>query len=336
MALASGLGSSAGFKKEGTWGSAETVSVFYEYESESFSLEPTYYDSVGLRANRTFGPSSRTRQTTRVAGGGITMEAPTKLLGHILDQMVPGTVTPVQDSGAAYTSTFNIGTGGVPNKSGTWQINKPTTQGADTAFTYPGSVLTEAAFSLEMGGALMMTTTWASRDENTPATTPAGPSLASASYTDGIACWVHTDVATLTVNGSAAAAVTGINWTWTQPYKADRFFLNNSGVRAKMIPNGLAEITGTLNAEWYDSTLYDLFRSGAFASLVFSVAHPTAIVGAHYPTLTNTWAAVQFRGTSPQVGGPDILTQDVPFVVKDNGTNAPWVAALKSTNSTAY
>ena len=331
----SGLGSQFGLKKEGTWGSAETVAVFYEFENESLSLEPTYYDSAGLRAARTFAPSSRTRQTTRTAGGSVSMEAPTKLLGHILDLMVAGTVTPVVDSGTSYTSTFNIGAS-VPNKSATLQVNKPTTQGADTAFTYTGSVLTEAAFSLEMGGALMLNTTWVSRDELTPATTPAGPSLASATYTDGIACWVHTDTLTLTIGGSAAAAVTGINWTWSQPYKADRFFLNNSGVIAKPIPNGLATITGTLNAEWYDTTYYNLFRSGAFAELVFSVAHPTAITGSHYPTFTNTFAAMQIRGTSPQVGGPDILTQSVPFVVKDNGTNAPWVAAVKSTSSSTY
>lgn len=332
---ASGLGSQFGLKKEGTWGSAETVAVFYEFENETLSLDPTYYDSAGLRAGRTFAPSSRTRQTTRQAGGAVQMEAPTKLLGHVLDQMVAGTVTPVNDSGTAYTSTFNIGAS-VPTKSATLQVNKPTTQAADTAFTYPGSVLTEAAFSLEMGGALMMTTTWASRDENTPGTTPAGPSLASASYTDGIACWVHTDTVTLTINGSAAAAVTSINWTWSQPYKLDRFFLNSSGVRAKPIPNGLATIEGSMNAEWYDTSFYDLFRSGAFASLVFAVQHPTAITGAHYPTFTNTFAATQFRGTSPQVGGPDILTQDIPFTVKDNGTNAPWVAAVKSTSSAAF
>ena len=331
----SGLGSQFGLKKEGTWGSAETVAVFYEYENESFSVDPTYYDSSGLRAQRTFAPSSRTRQTTRQAGGSVTMEAPTKLLGHILDQMVAGTVTPSLDSGSSYTSTFNVGAS-VPNKSATLQFNKPTTQGNDTPFTYTGSVLTEAAFSLEMGGALMLTTTWASRDELTPGTSPSGPSLATASYTDGIACWVHTDTLTLNINGTPAAAVTSINWTWTQPYKLDRFFLNNSGTRAKPIPNGLATIEGTMNAEWYDTSFYDLFRSGAFASLVFAVEHPTAISSSHKPTLTNTWSAVQFRGTSPQVGGPDILTQNIPFTVKDNGTNAPWVAALKSTSSTAF
>lgn len=332
---ASGLGSQFGLKKEGTWGSAETVAVFYEFENETLSLEPTYYDSAGLRAGRTFAPSSRTRQTTRTAGGAVAMEAPTKLLGHILDLMVAGTVTPVVDSGAAATSTFNVGSS-VPDKSATLQVNKPTTQAANTAFTYPGCVLSEAAFSLEMGGALMLNTTWIARDETTPATTPAGAALATASYTDGIACWVHTDTLTLTIGGTAAAAVTGINWTWTQPYKADRFFLNSSGVIAKPIPNGLATIAGTMTAEWYDATHYARFRSGEFAELVFAVAHPTAITGAHYPTFTNTFTAMQTRGTSPQVSGPDILTQSIPFVCKDNGTSAPWIAAVKSTSSAAY
>jgi hypothetical protein len=50
-----GIGSQFGAKKETTWGTAVTVDKFFEYESESLSLDQTYYDGLGLRAGRTFG-----------------------------------------------------------------------------------------------------------------------------------------------------------------------------------------------------------------------------------------------------------------------------------------
>jgi hypothetical protein len=133
-----GIGSQFGAKKESTWGTAVTVDKFFEFESESLSLDRTYYDGLGLRAGRTFAPSNRTKATTRTAGGDLSVVFPQKLGGFFLDLMVAPTITPGHRDGTAYNSTFNIGAS-VPTKSATLQVNKPTTQGVDTAFTYPGS-----------------------------------------------------------------------------------------------------------------------------------------------------------------------------------------------------
>lgn len=330
-----GLGSQLGFAKESTWGTPVTVTKFFEYESESLNLDRTYYDGLGLRAGRSFAPSSRTRATTRQADGDTAVTFPTKLGGFFLDQMVSGTITPVQQAATpAYLSTFNIGAS-IPNKSATIQVNKPATSAGDTPFTYPGGVLTSAAFSVAVGGALTSTFSWIVKDETTPATTPAGAALATATYVSGSDVFVHPDI-TLTLNGSPAAAVRGVSWTWSIPYRDDRFFLDGSGTRAQPIPNGLATVTGTLDAEWYDATYYSLFRSGAFASLVITATNPTAISGTYFPTFKNTFSAIQIRGSSPQVGGADTLDQSVPFVAKDDGSNPPWLAQYTSTDSTAW
>ena len=330
-----GLGSQFGVKKETTWGTAVTVDTFFEYDSESLSIDRTYIDSGGLRAGRTFRPSGRTRGTVRAAGGDVSLQFPTKKGGFFLDQMVSGTITPVQvASTTAYNSTFNIGAS-LPEKSFTAQVNKPATSAGDVAFTYPGCKLQSAAFNLEQGGILQSTFGVVAKDETTPATTPAGAALATATYVSGSDSWAHQDI-TLTVNGSPAAAITAVNWTWEQPRAAGRFFLDGSGTQANPFSNGYGDITGTLSGEWYDATYYNLFRGDTFFSLVVTLTHPTAIESGHFPTWTNTFAAIQFRGSSPQVGGPDILTQDIPFVVRDNGTNAPWVSIYKSTDSTAW
>lgn len=330
-----GLGSQFGVKKETVWGTAVTVDTFFEYTSEAYTLERAYHDSLGLVAGRTFSPSARTKATTRASTGGVTMELPYKKSGFFFDQMVSGTITPVQQGGTtAYLSTFNVGAS-VPAKSFTTQINKPMSNTGDNAFTYPGCVLTEAAFSVEIGGALMSTFSTVNKDETTTTTTPAGAALATATYVTGNEVWVHPEI-TLTYAGSAIGGITGVNWTWTQPMKADRFFLDGSGVIAKPVPNGLASVTGTLTGEFYDNTAYAAFRSGAFATLVVTGTGPTAIASTFFPTFKNTFAAIQIRGSSPQVDGPDILDLSIPFVVKDNGTDPPWKIEYTSTDSAAW
>jgi hypothetical protein len=331
----SGIGSQWGFKKETTWGTAVTVDKFFEYSSETFNLNQTYYDGVGLRAGRTFGPQSRTKKTTRGAGGDVALELPYKLSGALFDQMVAGTITPVQQAASiAYLSTFNVGAS-VPVKSATNQFNKPASSAGDTAFTYPGCVLTAASFSMATGGTLESSTSWTAKDETTPATTPAGGALATASYAANNDIWVHQDTSLL-YGGSSVGGVKGVSLAWTQPYRDDRFFLDGSGTIAQPIPNGLSTVTGTISGEWFDNTWYAAFRSGAFASLVITFAGPTAIASTFFPTVKFTMSAIQIRGTSPQVSGPDLIDASIPFVAKDDGTNPPLKVEYTSTETAAW
>jgi hypothetical protein len=331
----SGVASQLGLKKESTWGTAVVVDKFYKYESETFALERDYVDPVGLQAGVTFAPQSLTKATTRRAAGGFEIATPYKLTGHLFDQMVAGTITPVQNAATiAYTSTFNVGSS-VPTKSATIQFNKPATSAGDVSYTYPGAVLTSAAFSMETGGILMSTWNWAAKDETTPATTPSGAALATATYATSDDVWSHVDT-TLTYAGGAVAGVSGVDVTWEQPMALERFFLDGSGTRAKPIANGVATVAGNLTGEFYDSTFYAAFRSGAFASLVMTFAGPTAIATTYFPTVKITLAAVQIRGSSPQVGGPDLLGQSIPFVAKYNGTDAPMKVEYTSTETAAW
>jgi hypothetical protein len=330
-----GLGSQWGMKKETTWGTAVTVDKFFKYESESFSLDQMYVDPIGLQAGITFAPQSLTKRTTRTAGGDVEMYVPYKQTGHLLDQMVAGTITPVQNGAtAAYTSTFPVGSS-VPTKSATVQINKPMTNSGDKPFTYPGSVLSGASFSMETGGVLMSTWSWMAKDETTPDTTPSGAALATATYAANDDVWAHQDM-TLTYNGSPLAGITGVEWAWEQPFAGERFFLDGSATRGKPIANGVGTVTGTLTGEFYDTTAYAAFRAGGFASLVITAAGPTAIATTYFPTLKFTMAAVQIRGSSPQVGGADLLNLSIPFVAKYNGTNAPMSVEYTSTEIVAW
>jgi hypothetical protein len=330
-----GLGSQLGLKKETTWGTAVVPDKFFKYESETFALDANYIDPIGLQAGITFAPQSLTAQTTRTAGGAFSAYVPYKLTGHLFDQMVAGTITPVQQAATiAYLSTFNVGAS-VPTKSATIQINKPSLNVGDTAYTYPGSVLESAEFTMETGGLLMANWGWLSKDETTPATTPAGAALATASYAASDNIWKHQDT-TLLYAGGAVNGITGVNLNWNQPYRGDLFYLDGSGTRGKPVPNGEATVTGTLSGIFYDSAFYAAFRTGAFAQLVVTFAGPVAIATTYFPTIKFTLPAIQLRGTSPTVGGADLLDQSVPFVTKYDGTNAPCKIEYTSTETAAW
>lgn len=331
------VNSQFGMKKETTWGTAVTVDKFFEYDTESFAGTSEYYDGVGLRADTTFEPSTRTKKLKRTAGGGMGMSLPYKNLGVILDQMVTGTVTPVVVNGTGYKSTFNVGSGAAPTKSATIQINKPRSDSTDVAFTYPGSMITEAAFSFATGSVPTLSTSWVSKDETTPSTTPAGAALASASYPSGDNIWTDIEIA-VSVNSVAATRVTAVNFTWSIP-RAVRPFLDGASTYGQPVVNGRAAIAGTIDAEWDDTTVayYDLFRAGTMVPIVVTVAGTTAISGSTaFPTMVYTMSAAQLRGTSPSVGGPDLIGLSIPFVVKYDGTNPPLKVEVTETATAAW
>jgi hypothetical protein len=329
------VNSQFGIKKETTWATAVTPDRFLEFDGDSLNLEQEYHDGISLRADTTFESSARTKKLRRAAGGAIPLPVGYKQFGVILDQAVTGTVTPSVVSGTAYLSTFNVGLGAAPTKSATLQINKPYSTGTDLSVTYPGAMLSGMSFSIDTDGILMCNTTWDAQDETTPGTTPAGAALASASYAAGQDVWPETTAA-LTLNGGDAGAVTGISWEWQIPRANRRKKLDGSSTYRQPVVNGKATVTGSLQVDWESSTYYDLFRSGAFASLVLTCTGPTAITGAVYPTFQVTFAAIQIRGGSPSVNGPDLISTSVPFVAKFDGTNAPMKIEYTSTDSTAW
>lgn len=333
MPLASGLGSQFGLALETTYGTVVTPNKFYEFDSESLNLDPTYQEGVGLRAGRIVQPASRTIMTTRQAGGQVPMDVPNKLFGSIVNLMHGLTVTPVQQAAtAAYKQTHSIGTS-QPNKSATLQFNKPQANATDLPFTYPGSVLQSVGFSIDVGGLLKASLSFDAQDELTPATTPAGPALAVASYPAGLSAWNHTQ-GIVTMDGANVGRARSCGLTWTQPYKDDEFFLGSGGTKQKPIPNGFATVEGTMGLEFYDSTAYSLWRTGrSNIAVIFDFQGPI-IASTFKEQITFTMSSVQLRGESPQVGGPDVIDVNVPFRALDDGTNPPLKIEYTSTDIT--
>ncbi len=85
--------------------------------------------------------------------------------------------------------------------------------------------------------------------------------------------------------------------------------------------------------EWNDDSYYQLFRSGAFMAVTFDFLG--AIIASTYKEEVKfTLPAVQLRGGSPTITGPDVLGASVPFKAFDNGAAAPLTIDYVSTDVT--
>ncbi|MDP2712309.1 MAG: phage tail tube protein [Solirubrobacteraceae bacterium] len=332
MTLASGLGTQFGLTKEATYGTQLAATKFFEIDSAEASLDQAYQDGVGLKANRMFAPAGRMRATTRQGAVSTPMDVPTKGFGAILDLMHGLTPTVVQQEDTdAYLQTHIIGTS-MPNKSATLQLNKPTTDAVDVPTTYPGSILTAASFAIDAAGLLKATLTWDAMDERTPATTPAGLALAAAAYPTGVTSWLGTVTVVITMNGVPVATCQSMTLDWAQGYRTDRWFLGSGGLKKRPIPNALQAVTGNLELEWFDTTAYALFRSGAKIAVSFDFANDV-IEDDYLEQIVFALSDVQLRGGSPGIQGPDVLAATVPYVAGDNGTDPPLQITYQSTDT---
>ena len=181
--------------------------------------------------------------------------------------MVTGTITPVVVNGTGFKSTFNVGLGAAPTKSATLQVNKPQLGQHGRGVHVPGRDDQQRRRSASRSGRVpMLNTSWVSKDETTPTTTPAGAALASASYPANDNIWTDLEIA-VSVNSVTATRVTGVDLNWQIP-RAVRAFLDGSATYGQPVVNGRAEIEGTINAEWDDTTVayYDLFRAGTMVA----------------------------------------------------------------------
>jgi hypothetical protein len=145
------------------------------------------------------------------------------------------------------------------------------------SFTYPGSMITAAGFSFAVNSVPTLSTSWMSKDETTPTTTPAGAALASASYPSGDNIWTELEIA-VSVNSVAATGVRSVNLNWQIPREPLRV-LDASSTFGQPVVNGRAELTGTIDAYWEATSVayYDLFRAGTMVPIIVTVASTTVI-----------------------------------------------------------
>lgn len=309
MAAPSGISAQFGFASETSWGAAVTVTKFNEFNSEQFRNNLPRFQSKGLGSGR----RTQHRYAAGVSDikGQVTMELPNANLATLLKHMF-GTVA---TTGAGpYTHTVTPGP--LTGLSMTTQFGRPDITGTVQPFTYSGCKVADWELSADVNDYAHLMLNLTGKAETT------GTSLAVASYPANLNPLTYVQ-SSLTIAGSSVA-VRKFSMKGNNNLKSDRSG-PGSGLIREQLENGIRDYTGTIEADFESLTNYNRFVNTAESSLVLTFANGS-------DTLTVT-ANVRYDGETPNVAGPELLTQNLPFAVTSTTSDAAAITVTWVTSN---
>lgn len=326
MAVRSGLAAQLGVATEETYGTYKAPSRFLPFESESLALEKNYIKTAGLRAGRLSQAANLHNATTRTAGGDFSVEFFNQGMGILLNQLHGETVTPTKiEEKSAYKQVHKIGTTDPFAKSLTVQVGRPDNSGTVRAFSYLGCKVTEFKVSIDAQGVAMTSITLDGQDEVT------GEALGSATYDADTVPFDFTQMV-LKAGESELAYVRNVDITVSIGQNTERYHLGNEGVKDTPIVNDLVAVTANATLEFSGLTDHERYKNEETVSLSL-VGTGATIVESNKFKAGFTMPTAKQVSSSPAVGGPDVITQDVTFECLDDGTNPPLTVEYVSTDS---
>lgn len=290
MATPSGLAGQFGYISETTTGTPETVDTFLPFNSETMKSEIERIDSEGLRAGRLV--TSAWKPGSNTISGTVEMELWNTDIATLFKHMFGSVATATNGSQWDYTFT----PGDLTGESMTIQVGKPDVGGTVRPFTYAGCKVGGWTLSAEVGSLVMLSLDIVGMTETN------GTALETASYDADLDPFVFTE-ASLSIAGSTNNTVQ--SFELTQDTGLTERFRLGSATSLEYLQNAFREFTGTATADFEDLTQYNRFLDGDEASLVLNFDNGSE-------TLVIT-ANVRFDGETPEVSGPALLEQPIPF-----------------------
>lgn len=323
MAIGAGIGAQLGVKTETTYNTAVTVDRFYEFNSENLQYNKKTVVGMGLRAGGLLPRSQRRIVATTDVTGDFELDLPTRGLGMLLSYATGTVATPALVTTGVYTQTFTLAD--VYGKSFTAQVGVPQYGGTVTAKTVTGCKISGFEISVANGDIAKGKFTVDAAGFTT------STSLATASYPLSGSVF-HFAQGAVTLDGSAIANIRDFTVTVGNTLKTDRFNLGAAGIKSEQILNGFRTISGSMTAEFTDTTLLAKFLADTTASIVVTLTGAT-ISGAYTDKLTITIPACKFNADTPNVSGPGTVDLAMSFDAYDDGTNAPLTIVFQTNES---
>ena len=328
MGIGSGLGGQFGIKSESVYGTPVTVTTFLPISKEAITKTKNIAQGSGLAAGRLQDLASQRVATTHDAKGTITLDLQSNGFGQLLQTLMGTSVTPViQGATVAYLQTHTLAD--VVGKFFTAQVGIPDTTGTVRPYTFQGCKITEADFSFDINSAAPVQSVWTIDSQDVTEV----PTLAAASYVAAVRPFVGTDVTIKVGTYGAEAAVDGVpkvDVKIPRPLNVKRYYLNMAGLKKEPILNDQTRISGTIQADFVDKTIWaDRFASDAGFSLV--VEAKGALIGStFYQTFRITLPGCFLDGDTPILDGPDVVNGAFPFTCLYDGTNLPKIEYIST------
>jgi len=342
MATGTGLDAQVGFKLESTWGTPVVVDKFVEFDSEGLAWTPTFVEPTGLRVGQKFKRGSRLVRSRETVEGDVTMQFATRTMGTLVKAMLGSAVTtPTVIAGSAYKQVHTPGD--FVGKSLTVQVGRPEPSGTVRAHTYEGCKVTGWEIAVSDGETATLKLTLDGQTELT------ATALATASFVTS-EVFNFSQVTVFKLGGTASTAagevsvasgvtvttiIKGITITGTTPLATERYGLGNARQKAEQLENDTPTITGTLDAEFNRTEVYDLFKANTATALELKL-EGSIISGSDKNTLHIIIPEIHFKTAAPNVDGPDVVQMSVDFEGYQDATgNAPIQVKLISADSAA-
>ena len=311
MAIRSGLAAQIGIGVESTVGTAATPTRFYEFNDESIAQTNERIESEGLRTG------NRVLRSDRYASGQKAIEG-----SFSMDMTADNTAILFKHAlGAVATAGSYVHTCTMSDPFGlglTIEVGRPGNDGTVRAFTYAGCKINTLDLSVSVGELLSAEFGVIGTTAETIGT------VTAASYASSLEL-LHFAGAAITVAGTAYPCK-DFSLSVNNGLTGDRFVLG-SQVAQQPIASSLAEVTGSLTAEFVNATAYNRVVNATHAAVVATFTDSTG------DSITVTVPVARFDGDTPSVGGPDILDQTLNFKGLFNGTDSPVTIAVANGDS---
>ncbi|WP_406056225.1 phage tail tube protein [Streptomyces sp. NBC_01077] len=315
MAIGSGLGAQIGIAAESSYGTYVAPTTFPEFTKEGLVAQKTTAQSSGIAAGRLMALSSRRVVTQRSAAGSIEMEVANKGMGLLLQALMGTTVTPVQQGAtAAYLQTHTLAD--TWGKSLTIQKGVPLTTGVVTDKTFVGCKVISAEFSCEVGGMLTASFEFDGKDCDETKT------LAVASYVP-MSPFHFGQMGLKTGAFGAETALDGVRKVTVKLERGqavDRYYANQSALKAEPISNDLVKVSGSLEMDYVATTVDDLHTTDGATSLVWEFLGPI-IAATHAETFRVRLPVIKVDDAPPTVDGYQVVRPSFNFTGLFDGTN---------------
>lgn len=294
--------SQIGVAEEVTFGTFVAPATFNEFRSEGLNYEREWIASQGWRAGQRTHNANRRKQGRVTGGGPITFELANKGFSKWLKHTF-GAVAITTPGGGTLSRDHTFTLGDVDPLSLTVQVGAEDRASTVRPFSFLGCKIARASFACSIGELLMFTPDLLIRDVTT------AESLGVASYPSAQELFTFVE-GSLTVE-AVATPINSFDATVDNVLNTEDFAFG-SALRRRGVAGAIRPITGTLNADFSDLTLFNLFKNGTVSTLVLLFQSPTVIEAALKYEVEITIECV-FDGETPKVEGPDEVRQPLPF-----------------------
>jgi len=329
MAIGSGMGSSFGFSAETTYGTRVAPAKFVKHRSAAINRVPNRVQGEGIITG-SFGPNlDHYVETYHAATGTVAIDVPYSKMGVLLNTLMGGSVSPVQQAAsAAYLQTHPLAD--VYGKSITGQVGVPYRDGTVKCHEFTGGKITSAEFSCSTDGLLEANLQIDGRKFDDTQT------LATVSHNAGVKAFHGGQMAFKigTYNSEAAIAVRDVSCTIERPLDTEDYTTNSSNLKSQPVLNGPAQISGSVTVDWTladGKALQDLVVANTSNSVVMEWVGTTAIASTYYPTFRITLPSVTWDGDIQGADGPNELSSKFDFTWRDDSSgNLPTITYMST------